>query len=552
MSVLSRVVFVVLFVVVVGSTDSLLPHRRHRIHSVSMESPNRLRTNGFAREADSSCDNADTRLSWQSRCGTNSTQVGYEIEARNQSHLKWSSSKVDTNVTMTSYEGDSIRADEIVSWRVRTYCTDENKSTAWSEYTTIRGARCFESDWTGKWITTTAAAAAAAVPNQLLTTTTATCPSSTNPIFKQTFQVPSSNKNRAMIFIAGLGYFRVRLNGKDVSNETFLDPPLTTFSKRVSYATYNVTNVLKYGVNNTISVELGSGWWNLTPMLFWGTHNIRENMSSGQPQFRLDLVIVNEDNKIIISSDETWQYTDGAYTFNDIYLGTKFDARIHNNNNSKIFRPVSIASLKNLTLRPYTIPPIRVFETLEAKLVPGTVSVYDFGRNFAGTVKYRFQGSLQAGTVFKFRYGEILFSNNTVNGLTSVAGQIKSGNGGVCAPDIAYQEDIFISDHLQDKEIFEYIPRFTWHGFRYVQVFSTNPTAITSVQGLALRTDVDTATASTFKTKTRDESTHRLDTLHAMIRNTFSSNMMSIQSDCPHRERFGYGGDLLATFLGGT
>ena len=167
-------------------------------------------------------------------------------------------------------------------------------------------------------------------------------------------------------------------------------------------------------------------------------------------------------------------------------------------------------------------------------------------------MKYRFQGSLQAGTVFKFRYGEILFSNNTVNGLTSVAGQIKSGNGGVCAPDIAYQEDIFISDHLQDKEIFEYIPRFTWHGFRYVQVFSTNPTAITSVQGLALRTDVDTATASTFKTKTRDESTHRLDTLHAMIRNTFSSNMMSIQSDCPHRERFGYGGDLLATFLGGT
>lgn len=30
-----------------------------------------------------------------------------------------------------------------------------------------------------------------------------------------------------------------------------------------------------------------------------------------------------------------------------------------------------------------------------------------------------------------------------------------------------------------------------------------------------------------------------------VVGNTFDSNLMSVQSDCPHRERFGYGGDPL-------
>ena len=283
--------------------------------------------------------------------------------------------------------------------------------------------------------------------------------------------------------------------------------------------------------------------FNLTPMKFWGSKIIRDSLTSGQPQMRLDLV--KNDSTLVVSSDDTWSYRDGPYVFNDVYLGTKFDARLLNNS---VYRPVTIVQSNLFPLRPYTVPPIRVFETLEAHLVPGTDDVYDFGRNFAGTVRYQFRGPLEAGQKFVFRYGEVLYPNKTVNGLTSVAGQIKSGNGGECAPKIAFQEDVFIADKLEENETFEYIPRFTWHGFRFVQII--NGTSIASAHGLALRTDVDRA-VSVFNVKSGEDE-HRLKRLFNLVRNTFSSNMFSVQSDCPHRERFGYGGDLLATFTGGS
>ena len=78
--------------------------------------------------------------------------------------------------------------------------------------------------------------------------------------------------------------------------------------------------------------------------------------------------------------------------------------------------------------------------------------------------------------------------------------------------------------------------------------FST--ASIASAQGLALRTDVDRA-VSVFNVKSGEDE-HRLTKLFNLVRNTFSSNMFSVQSDCPHRERFGYGGDLLATYTGGS
>ena len=483
-----------------------------------------LRTNGFRVETDSRCDGVETDLTW--KIGCSKVQSAYEIEVRNLTHhVKWSSGKVETNETRTSYRGDSLRSDEIVSWRVRTWCENMSEPSPWSSSLTFRGARCAESDWTGKWITYS--------QNH-----ESNCPASTNPIFEKTFQVTKNSTGK--VYVAGLGYFRVSLNGVDISNGSFLDPPLTTFSKRVSYAVYDVA--LRAG-KNTISVQLGSGWFNLTPMKFWGSKIIRDNLTSGQPQMRLDLV--KNDSTLVVSSDDTWTYRDGPYVFNDVYLGTKFDARLLNNS---VYRPVSIVQSNLFPLRPYTVPPIRVFETLEAHLVPGTDAVFDFGRNFAGTVRYQFRGPLEAGQIFVFRYGEVLWPNKTVNGLTSVAGQIKSGNGGECAPTIAFQEDVFISDKLEADETFEYIPRFTWHGFRFVQII--NGTSIASAQGLALRTDVDRA-VSVFNVKSGEDE-HRLTKLFNLVRNTFSSNMFSVQSDCPHRERFGYGGDLLATYTGGS
>jgi hypothetical protein len=70
---------------------------------------------------------------------------------------------------------------------------------------------------------------------------------------------------------------------------------------------------------------------------------------------------------------------------------------------------------------------------LVAKLISTQpLPLYDFGRNFAGVPRLTIRGSSGASCVI--RYGELLWPNGTINVLTSVAGQVKEGDGGPGAP----------------------------------------------------------------------------------------------------------------------
>jgi len=215
---------------------------------------------------------------------------------------------------------------------------------------------------------------------------------------------------------------------------------------------------------------------------FWGSIDISGNLPSGEPMLRLDLVLEQADGrKTVIATDAAgagWEVADGPYLRNNIYLGTVYDGRreatkVWSSKGVSAVTPATLSSIGVLT--PALIPPIRAFE-----LLPGVRSgvgdadgavVYDMGRNFAGTVNITLVGALESGATIDFLYGEILFPNGSVNGLTSVAGQIKGpGQGGKCAPDVAYQRDSYISGGLDANERVSFIPKFTWHGFRYVAV----------------------------------------------------------------------------------
>lgn len=144
-------------------------------------------------------------------------------------------------------------------------------------------------------------------------------------------------------------------------------------------------------------------------------------------------------------------------------------------------------------------------------------------------------------------YGEILQPNGSaVNPLTSTAGQIKGGTGGPCAPEYAFQRDFVTFGASEPDGSATYEPQFTWHAFRFMQIDSdTNAELppVLSASGFALRSDV--APASFLHID--EQSAPLLNDIWNMCMQTHSANMMSIQSDCPHRERFGYTGDLLAT-----
>ena len=162
--------------------------------------------------------------------------------------------------------------------------------------------------------------------------------------------------------------------------------------------------------------------------------------------------------------------------------------------------------------------------------------ILDTGRNHAGACRLRFSG--KAGDVVALRYGELLHPDGSLNPMTSAAGQIKGANKlEPCQPALAYQGDVLT---LSGQGVDDWTPAWSWHGFRYVEV--TAPAGVevaaSSVECYPMRTDVDVVTNFT-------SSDPFLAQLRQLVRNTFDSNLMSIQSDCPHRERFGYGGDPL-------
>ena len=194
-------------------------------------------------------------------------------------------------------------------------------------------------------------------------------------------------------------------------------------------------------------------------------------------------------------------------------------------------------------MRAQDAPPIRVTRTLKpVKLTepkPG-VFIFDLGQNFAGWARLRVKGP--AGTRVSLRYGELLYPDGTLNGMTAVCGQIKQGGpgyhyDGTGVPRTAWQTDEYV---LKGEGEEVYTPHFTFHGFRYVEVtgYPGKPT-LNALEGLRLNSDV--APAGSFAC-----SNERFNRIQQMVLWTELSNLFSVESDCPHREKFGYGGDIVA------
>lgn len=171
--------------------------------------------------------------------------------------------------------------------------------------------------------------------------------------------------------------------------------------------------------------------------------------------------------------------------------------------------------------------------------------IFDLGRNFAGWANLKL--TAPAGRRITLRYGELLNRDGTLNPMTSVAGQVKGTKkvaegkeesiGGAGAPTIAWQSDTYIAS---GKGLESYTPRFTFHAFRYVEMTGL-PGKVTRDMLRGLRLSADVERVGSFSC-----SEEQFNRIQEMCDETFLSNLFSVQSDCPHRERFGYGGDLAA------
>ncbi len=469
-------------------------------------------------------DTAAPRLSWQlDGAHRGARQTAYQVlVASSPARLAdgvgdcWDSGKVADDETLhIAFAGTPLRSRARCWWAVRVW-DEHDAASDFSAPATFELAFLDRADWVATWIGAEESVSA--------------------PLFRRDFTLTKPLR-AARVYLCGLGYYELRLNGAKVG-DCLLDPNWTNFdtreingllypfddgsTSRALYVTYDVTAQLRAG-DNTLGVILGNGW-----------HNQRERtieglMWYGPPRLLLQCELTYADGTTeTVVSDPSWQTAAGPITFNNLFIGEVYDARLEQpwwdapGFDASSWTPARLAKTVDGPLCAQTSPPDRrqrdITPVLHAEPAPG-VYVFDYGEVFSGWVRLRVDGP--AGNTVTLRFAEEVFPDGSLD--------FESAGGSE-----QIQRDVFTGKGGEDV----YAPRFTWHAFRYVEVtgYPGVPTPA-DVTGCVVHADV--ASAGEFSC-----SNPLLNDIQALYRRTQLANVHGcVTSDCPHRERLGYTGD---------
>jgi len=361
------------------------------------------------------------------------------------------------------------------------------------------------------------------------------------PEFRATFALPEGVREAKVHFAcAGFGWFSV--DGKAMMCTDGLDTLWTPYDKTV-YSKLLI--MVKPGPGpHEIAVRLGNGFYNLPPLRFWGSKCFRTALAHGRPCFKMAMTIDGVERPL------EWKWRKTNVVRNSVYLGTEVDAT---RPEDVEWKPAAEVAGPKGTIRPWPggvgrfgMGTFGVDRGKAQWLREGEVQVVDFGANASGVPEFLFRGEARGSRV-EIVYGERLNADGSVNVLTQAAGQIKRGNGGPGAPRVACQRDVYICGGAACER---FNPPFTWHIFRYAEIRGAKhllgeTDSLRDVRSmLSLDERAKAPAAKAFKTENKD-----LAAIHEMCRRTFQANTIGgVQSDCPGRERLGYGGDIVSTY----
>ena len=444
-------------------------------------------------------DHRKPTLSWiLSSTQRGSRQTAYRIlVSRKPSSLRrgmgdlWDSGKViSDNSTAVVYDGVAPADGELCYWQVRVW--DElGRPSAWSEPGHWQVGLLEPSDWHAKWIAEATSDKAAA------------------PLFRREFSL-SGKIIRATASIYGLGWYELYLNGAKVGDQV-LAPPNSHYDRVNLYDTYDVTKLIRQN-GNAAGVMLGGGYDSSYSRWGWKWEKSKRFI------LQIHIEMADGSHKDIVS-DQQWRTHEGPITACGIYSGETYDARKEQGGwstfgfDEKDWSPVVETDSPGGQLVANTMPPLRVTQTIEPVSItepkPG-VFVADMGQNFAGWVRICMQG--QRGDSVRLHYSELIDSTGMIDPWTNRR---------------ARATDIYVFNR---SGIGSYEPRFTYHGFRYVEITGARkkPTAET-IQGRVVHADF--ATEGTFAS-----SNTTLNRVAQNFRWSMTSNFMSIPTDCPMRD----------------
>jgi alpha-L-rhamnosidase len=439
-----------------------------------------------------------------------------------EENLLWDSGRVESGRSVgVEYGGEVLRSGSRCLWKVRVW-DRAGEPSSYSGPAVFETGLLEKSDWEGAWISAGKGPAGDKEPpsgEEYDDLANGLAPS---PYLRREFPLDKP-VSRARLYVTARGLYEVYINGNRVGNDV-LAPGWTDYDRRIQYQTYDVTPLLADGPN-VLGAVLGDGWF----AGFVGFDPKHRGAHYGaRPQFLAQLNVEYEDGTTeSLATEGLWRCSTGPILFSDLLVGESYDARkempgwAEPGFDDSGWYGVEAEEIEDANLVAQPDEGVRVMEELEAQTVTEPASgryVFDLGRNMVGWVCLKVEGA--AGTRVTLRHAEALNPDGTI--YTTNLRSARATDSYVLGGD--------------GEEVYE--PRFTFHGFRYVEVTGypgePQPGAITGRV-------VHSATPSS---GAFDCSSSLVNKLQENIVWGQRGNFLSVPTDCPQRdERLGWMGD---------
>lgn len=430
----------------------------------------------------------------------------------------WDSGRVSSRETaQVEYEGKPLTSRAHCHWKVRVWDRDGNPS-AWSLPALWTMGLLEPADWRAKWIGFDTA--------ELNEDEELLLPPS--PYLRKEFRV-GGKIQRATVYATALGIFELHLNGRKVGADWFT-PGWTSYGHRLHYMTYDVTAALREGAN-ALGGILSNGWY----AGYVGFGLLQNRGKAGRafygetPALLAQLEVEYENGeRQVVATEGTWKASTGPIRKSDLQMGETYDARLEMPGwdapgfDGPEWKGVTLFEPPECRVEAFPGVPVQATEELETVAItepaPG-VFVFDLGQNFAGCVRLKVEG--EAGTEVTLRHAEMLHQDGTI--MTENLRKARA-------------TDTYILKGSPEPEVWQ--PRFTYHGFQYVEVAGYPGTpGKDAITGIVLHSD--TPRAGSFEC-----SSDLVNRLYRNITWTQRANFVDLPTDCPQRdERLGWTGD---------
>jgi len=479
------------------------------------------------------------RLSWQlDSKERGQRQSAYRVLVASSEELLqkgrgdlWDSGRVESDQSLhVRYAGKAPSSRQQCFWKVQVWDKD-GKESAWSPVASWETGLPDAADWQdASWIRLARDTRDSPLAERSIQTRGMKEPRTVkpfpSPMFRREFPL-KPGITRARAYVCGLGYSELYVNGQRIG-DAVLDPGQTTHDVRAYYVTHDITKELRPG-KNAVGVMLGNG--------FFG-QNLAFNVPTlaiGPPALIAKIIVDYADGTSeTIATGESWKADTGPVLFDNVYAGESYDARLERKGWSEAgfgdagWQQAEKIAPVTAKLEAQMIPPIRAIRTLKPERVFAGANgkwIFDLGQNIAGWARIRINA--EAGTQLTLKFAEILMPDGL---------GLDYDTTGVDATGFE-QTDIYV---CRGGGVETWQPRFTYHGFRYIEVegLSSEPPA-DFLEGVLVRSDV----ASRGSFKCSDELLNRI---HRTSLWTIEDNLHSTAEDCPHREKCGWLGDAHA------